>query len=45
MEIIVKVEYFVYIGIAITAVLGIAGEFSIRKKRREDKEQDIDGSK
>jgi hypothetical protein len=45
MEIIVKVEYFVYIGIAITVVLGIAGEFSIRKKRREDKKQDLDGSK
>jgi hypothetical protein len=40
-----KVEYFVYVGIVITVVLGIAGEFSIRKKRRHDKGQDSDDSK
>ena len=38
-----KVEYFVYLGIAITVVLGIFGELSIRKKRQEDKDQDLDG--
>jgi hypothetical protein len=45
MEIKLKVEYFVYAGIAITVVLGIVGEFSIRKKRRDEKRQDCDGSK
>jgi len=34
-----KVEYFVYAGIAITVVLGILGEFKIRKARQHDEEK------
>jgi len=35
----VKVEYFVYAGIAITVALGMVGEFQIRKARRQDEEK------
>ncbi len=37
-----KVEYFVWGGIAVTVVLGIIGEFQIRKTRQQNKGQDCD---
>ena len=37
-----KVEYFVWCGIAITVALGVIGEFQIRKARQQNKEPDCD---
>jgi hypothetical protein len=33
----VKVEYFVWSGIAITVLLGVLGEFQIRKEKQHNK--------